>query len=603
LFTAGTTPGTFTNTVRASSGNVSGFATVAVQTGALATIELTPSTATLSINGTQQFTATGKDSAGNTVSITPTWSVVNGGGSINATGLFTAGTTAGTFAQTVRASSGTISATASVTVNPGPVQTVAVSPASATLQVRGTQQFTATATDAWGNAVSGTATWSVSSTTVGTIDASGVFTAGPTAGTYPAAVIATLDGKSGSADVTLTAGNLARIIVTPATVNLEPRGTYQFSAQGQDSDGNTVAITPAWSIVNDAGSINQNGLFTATRIPGAYPESVVATAQGISGAASVTVVPGGIHRVVISPQDPTVAVRGTVTFTAKAFDAFDNELSPFAATWEIINGGGTIDGSGVFTAGARGGRFADTVKATLGGKSATTSVTVAEDFDSDGLPDEWEVANGLDPTQPGDGSLDPDLDALSNLSEFQVGANPRDADTDDDGALDGQEQQPGADTDGDTQPNVLDADSDNDGLFDGTEMAVVTAHANTDTSKGRFVADADSATSTGPLTADTDGDGSKDGEEDANHNGKVDPGETDPNHPDTFCSATPQCGSGQVCENGVCVEDPTGPGEGEGEGGGCGCSGSGAGASVLGLVLLSLLGRAGGRRRRGAKGE
>jgi MYXO-CTERM domain-containing protein len=129
-------------------------------------------------------------------------------------------------------------------------------------------------------------------------------------------------------------------------------------------------------------------------------------------------------------------------------------------------------------------------------------------------------------------------------------------------------------------------------------MAVTSAHANTDTSKGFFIADADPATSTGPLTPDTDGDGRKDGEEDANHNGRVDSGETDPNHPDTFCSATPQCGPGQVCQDGVCVDDPGGPGDGDGNGGGCGCSGSGAGASALGLLLLSLIGRIGGRRRR-----
>ncbi|WP_407659972.1 MYXO-CTERM sorting domain-containing protein [Hyalangium gracile] len=51
-----------------------------------------------------------------------------------------------------------------------------------------------------------------------------------------------------------------------------------------------------------------------------------------------------------------------------------------------------------------------------------------------------------------------------------------------------------------------------------------------------------------------------------------------------------------VCAGGVCVEAPGG--DGDGDGGGCGCSGSGDGASMFGLLLLSLLGRAGGRRRR-----
>ncbi len=44
----------------------------------------------------------------------------------------------------------------------------------------------------------------------------------------------------------------------------------------------------------------------------------------------------------------------------------------------------------------------------------------------------------------------------------------------------------------------------------------------------------------------------------------------------------------------MCKDEPSKPDEDEG--GGCGCNGTGPGASVLGLVLLSLLGRLGARR-------
>jgi hypothetical protein len=83
----------------------------------LATIEVTPGPATVDANQTEQFTATGTDADGNVVAITPTWAVVNGGGAIDAgSGLFTAGSTAGTFANTVEATSGGISGTATVDV-------------------------------------------------------------------------------------------------------------------------------------------------------------------------------------------------------------------------------------------------------------------------------------------------------------------------------------------------------------------------------------------------------------------------------------------------------------------------------------------------------
>ncbi len=121
LFTAGTTPGTYTNTVRASGGGATATATVqvtATPSGSLATITLTPTSATLAQGATQQFVAVGKDAQGAVVSITPTWSVVAGGGSITTGGLFTAGSTAGTFTNTVRASSGSVSGTATIVVSP-----------------------------------------------------------------------------------------------------------------------------------------------------------------------------------------------------------------------------------------------------------------------------------------------------------------------------------------------------------------------------------------------------------------------------------------------------------------------------------------------------
>ncbi|MBI3791804.1 MAG: DUF3494 domain-containing protein [Gemmatimonadetes bacterium] len=117
LFTAGASPGTYTNTVRATSGGVSGFATITVTIGALASITVTPNPVTLLNGATQGFSAVGRDGAGNVIAVTPAWSVIAGGGTINAgSGVFTAGATAGTFNNTVTATSGLISGNASVTV-------------------------------------------------------------------------------------------------------------------------------------------------------------------------------------------------------------------------------------------------------------------------------------------------------------------------------------------------------------------------------------------------------------------------------------------------------------------------------------------------------
>ena len=50
------------------------------------------------------------------------------------------------------------------------------------------------------------------------------------------------------------------------------------------------------------------------------------------------------------------------------------------------------------------------------------------DDDGDGLPDDYELANGLDPLDPSDAELDADGDGDSNLYEYTHGTDPNDAD-------------------------------------------------------------------------------------------------------------------------------------------------------------------------------
>ncbi|MDD4179440.1 MAG: carboxypeptidase-like regulatory domain-containing protein [Candidatus Margulisbacteria bacterium] len=80
----------------------------------VASIEVSPSSATIGINKAYAFSAVGRNSAGFLVAITPTWSADAAIGSIISTGLFTASGASGE--GKVTATSGAISGTASVTI-------------------------------------------------------------------------------------------------------------------------------------------------------------------------------------------------------------------------------------------------------------------------------------------------------------------------------------------------------------------------------------------------------------------------------------------------------------------------------------------------------
>ena len=55
------------------------------------------------------------------------------------------------------------------------------------------------------------------------------------------------------------------------------------------------------------------------------------------------------------------------------------------------------------------------------------NMTGGPDADLDGMPDDYEIAHGLNPDDAGDASLDSDGDGLNNLQEFLAGTDPNDS--------------------------------------------------------------------------------------------------------------------------------------------------------------------------------
>jgi hypothetical protein len=376
--------------------------------GTLVTLTVTPNV-TLPINGTQQFTAVGLDALGDTVAITPTWSIVAGGGTINTTGFFTAGTTPGVFNATVQATSGAMSATANVTVVAGALATITVTPNPQAMGVGTTQQFTAVGRDIANNVVPITPVWSVEASG-GTINSTGLFTAGAVIGSFANTVRATSGTIFGSATVTVQAGPLATITVTPNPQTLAVGTTQQFVAVGRDALNNIVPITPVWTIENAGGGISSTGLFSAGAVLGTFTNTVRATSGTIFGSATVTVEAGPLATITVTPNPDTLNVLTTGQFVAVGRDALNN-IIPVTPVWSVTNGGGTIDLNGLFTAGNTTGTFLNTVRATSGTifGQATVVVDLAPPFQTMGVNETVGILAATEVTCISGGFIDADI--------------------------------------------------------------------------------------------------------------------------------------------------------------------------------------------------
>jgi hypothetical protein len=312
--------------VTATVGTVSGKATVTVTHGAAVSVSVTPANPSVAADQTVKFTAEGKDAKGNSWAISPaTWSVSGGAGagSIDAQGLYTPDKV-GTYTVEGADPASGLKGTTQVTVTPGAVATIKVTPATASITADQTQQFAATAEDSKGNPVNPAFSWSA---TGGSVSQSGLFSPDKV-GSY--AVQAAAGAKSASASIEVTPGALARILVTPSTKTITADDTLPLSAKGEDAKGNEVSITPTWSTQD--GTVSSSGLFEPQK---SGDWTVTAEQSGIKGTATVKVTPGALASLTIDPPSAIVQKGESQAFALAAADAKGNEITSFTTKWSL----------------------------------------------------------------------------------------------------------------------------------------------------------------------------------------------------------------------------------------------------------------------------
>ena len=251
-----------------------------------------------------------------------------------------------------------------------PVASVAVEPATLTLEIDNTAQLTATAEGEDGYPVARTFTWTSSDPGAVSVDADGVLTA-LESGTVE--ITAEAEGKSGSATITVPV-YVTSVTVTPAEAVLAIGAARQLTAIARAADGSQILRDFAWASSNEAvATVSETGLLAAV---GDGTAVISATTAGITGNASVTVHPP-VARVAIDDigMEP-LEIGLTRQLLATAFDASNMPVAAII-TWTTSDDGiATVDETGLVSAVGRG---VVTITASVGAAAASVDIrTVGE---------------------------------------------------------------------------------------------------------------------------------------------------------------------------------------------------------------------------------
>jgi len=278
--------------INASSGSVTGSASLTVTAATLVSLKVTPANSSMPLGASKQFTATGTftDSSTQDMTASVSWSssnavvaTINGSGS--ATSLST-GTTK------ISAIYGSVTGSTNLTVSTAKLTSITLSPPNPKIAAGTSLPMHATGHYSDGSTVPNLSglTWKSSKPNIASIRSTGIVR-GKKSGSIT--LSATLSGITGSTTLTVGTGTLVSISVTPPSPTVTAGQSQQFVATGSFSDGSTqdVTVMAHWSssvasVATIANAPSVSGLATTTA-----PGSTVigANSGGVSNSTTMTV--------------------------------------------------------------------------------------------------------------------------------------------------------------------------------------------------------------------------------------------------------------------------------------------------------------------------
>ncbi len=357
--------------IAASSGGKSASATITISARPVSLVRITPGSATISVGGAIPLQAQALDASGAVVLGRPvSWSSSNETIAVVSTSGIVAGLSAGsvTITATIEGRAGT----AAIAVAPQPVASVTITPAVDTALVGGRVTLRATALDAQGRPLADRfVLWSSSSPDVATVSSEGEVIA---LAVGSAQIRATVEGKFADAAIVVNPVPVARVVVTPNQLTLNPGQTSQLSVTLSDSAGTVLVGRSVSYTTSDAqiASVSASGLVIGVAEGAA---TIQVASEGKTATAAVTVNPIAVASVSVTPNAASLAPAQSTRLVAQALDAQGRPLANRTYVWSSDDVSiASVNQSGDVTAVSAG---TVAIKATSGGQTGSAAVSVS----------------------------------------------------------------------------------------------------------------------------------------------------------------------------------------------------------------------------------
>ena len=355
--------------ITGSTAGISGSLGVNVVTGSLASLVLSPANTNVTAGGSVTFTASGRDSQGSNLgAITgSTYTTTDAADTVSGSTI----RFSKSGGRTVTAANGSARGTTTMTVNAGALTSISIDPPSATAIAGNSRTFTTTGRDGEGNSLGSVTSSTTFTTSDGRATVTGNSVRFVTAGSTK--VTATSGTYTAVANVAVSAAAVATIVVDSVTDPVADT-SRTFIAFGFDQFGNGLGDVSSTAVFSSSRAAIDVVTGSSVHFGLAGARTISAKIGSATGTTTLTVTPGALARLELTPGDSQVLAGSASEFTVKGFDSAGSPLG-------VISGGTTYASSNTSD------RVTDstirfskvgtrTITATNGAATGTTSVVV-----------------------------------------------------------------------------------------------------------------------------------------------------------------------------------------------------------------------------------